>query len=73
MSEDEDEDRAIKRAYSKLAAAIIASGEAANDQVFLKSNWCEALKLMVQLRTGQGGSPTVKKENDVRLYTGILK
>jgi hypothetical protein len=55
LSDDSLKDPAIREAYSNLAAAIIKSGEDANDKIFLKSNWCEALRYMVQLRTGTGG------------------
>lgn len=38
------------KAWAKLAAAIIKGGEDANDQQFLKSKWCEALRYMVKLQ-----------------------
>lgn len=73
MSDDSLKDPAIREAYSKLAAAIIKSGEDANDKIFLESKWCEALRYMVQLRTGTGGKPVVKKDKGVYLYTGKLR
>lgn len=73
MSDDSLKDLAIRKAYSELAAAIIKSGEDANDKTFLKSKWCEALRYMVQLRTGTGGKTALKKDKDIYLYTGKLR
>lgn len=40
--------------YSKLAAAIIASGVRENDQTFLNSEWCETLRYFIKLGQQQG-------------------
>lgn len=38
-----------EQGYAMLAAAIVKSGQDANDKYFLKSKWCEELKDLVML------------------------
>lgn len=39
----------VQLAYAALAAAVVAHGIRENDVEFLRSAWCEELKVMAQL------------------------
>lgn len=49
----------ISQAYSRLSAAIVASGIKGNDEKFLHSNWCADL-LMLANRQSESDSSTYR-------------
>ena len=61
------EDNSTLAGYMRLAAAIVQSGRAANDQRFLQSNWCKFLtdtvNMYAQERIGRKGAVHVDGAN----------
>ena len=56
-------------AYANLAAAIIASGVKCHDTAFLKSDWCDILKVMCRLDDQMYGGRGISRSGSVILPT----
>ena len=56
-----EKDFHISRAYAYLAAAIITSGVACNDEQFLESDWCTLLRDFCSLFDEQNNKQNIQR------------